>query len=88
MRALIIALLILFFIPPAFAQQTTWYAVIVTSVAIEGRTMSVIVGPYPSSAMCNNQLSANRDSIQTPELPVQSATCRSNIEIARMMLNP
>lgn len=88
MRVLLIILLALFFIPPAFAQPSTWYAVIVTSVAIEGRTMSIIIGPYPSSAMCTSQLSANRASIQTPELPVQSATCRSNIDVARMMLSP
>lgn len=88
MRTVIIALLILFFLPPAFAQQSTWWIVLVTDTAISGRNISMLVGPYPSFTMCNEHLPEARRSVAGAEVPLLSSTCRSNIDIARMMLKP
>jgi len=84
----LIALLILFFIPPAFAQQSTWWIVLVTDTTISGRNTSVLLGPFPSLILCDEQLPIARRSLLTSEVPLLSSACRTNVDIARMMLNP
>lgn len=83
----LILLLVLATATAAIAQDTTWWMVIVTGFAIEGRNVTMLMGPYPSSAMCTAQIPELRRSIGA-ETPVQSATCRSNVEVARMVLGP
>ncbi len=83
----LVLLLVLAMATTAIAQDSTWWIVLVTSVAIEGRNLTLLMGPYPSLAMCNAQVTEARKSMGA-EVPVQSATCRSYVEVARMVLGP
>lgn len=83
------ALLLVFLVGPTAVaqQQSTWWIVIVTGVAIDGRNVSMFIGPYPSFVMCNSQLGEARGSIG-PEVSVRSIGCKSNVEVARIVLSP
>ncbi len=79
--ATLVLLVILGMATTAIAQDTTWWIVIVTGVAIEGRNVTFFVGPYPNLTMCNAQVTEARKSLG-PETPIQSTGCRSNVEVA------
>lgn len=94
MRSLLIALLLIIALGPAAPaqqQSMTWWLVVVTDVAVETRFLSMLLGPYPSRRLCDDTLSAMRGSrnlFGDPDIRIVSTSCKSQIEVGRLVLNP
>lgn len=93
MRMLALVLLILLVAAPLVIaqQQPPWWLVIVTDLAIETRFMHMFLGPYPTRGLCDQSLSevrGTRNFFGDANIRIVSVTCKSQIDVARMILNP
>lgn len=93
-RILLIALLLIIALgsaAPAQQQSMTWWLVVVTDLAVETRFLSMLLGPYPSRRLCDESLSevrGSRNLFGDPDIRIVSVSCKSQIEVGRLVLSP
>ena len=60
----------------------TWMVVTYKMQLVEGRPMMMLMGPFPSSSMCDAMLKFAQEGLSRQGLELASSTCRKDVTVA------